>query len=1143
MSNADEVASARNAAVDPAVDPPDNSVDLEPARFGRTGALLALLGSLYLALNELSVLSGKFVLESGAAASTFIAMSSPGGWREQGHWDDVLTGSQRENWRDLLWFFATLDFVFIAGYLLAVVLLVGKMSGVATTVGESGLSWPWRWDWPNRRVAMGFAVVAVALAIVDCVENVGHLWLAQQRDSEAGVDAGLAQAAVWVTGLKWLLVAVLVLAALAWLFRAMATAPFWRRTRTIAHALWIQRFSLFAFLPVAALTLLPFEELNNLFGQLPDVQRAWLDGPEGLWHSFVAAVAIGALALGIFIQGRYRSDWAARRVAGHSGPWPFFNLDGTVREPHRRLWLVGPLLLGVLALVVWIAQLLGSGAQVFPWRLVLFCLPPLAVVVISSRYSVLSRDAARDRLRERSLDWATTVMAVGDILAVTALSLAGLGMVRAFTGVVALHRADLVEADYVVQPVVALVIGLLVAVAPWVFSEPLLRAFHKTRPQAEAGARARTLGAPEVQTRPERTTGWGRALDRLARDHRGAARVLAPGYDTFDGPSYEGAADQPRDWSRIVWLGVWVALFLALAAFPRVAYVLGALGAATIALGALFGMLGVLVAHAQDRQPMEVFTAVRGFWFFRGFKSTPIGLVLAVAVLLSASLSTCTGVGRTEIHPVVGAGTIPERPTLEEAFTAWRADSEACQVPYADDPAFDVRPMLLVASEGGGMRATYWTAATLQALSTGQAGSEPEAAVGCGARSTLFAAGASGGALGLTVGRFSDRPRDLVEKMAGPDALAVASVSLATSDLVASLAGLRFPVITGHRDPNWQGLDRAGLMEVTFEREDELEPLRTPFLPEKPSGAVTGHLVLTTTEARNGCRALLSQIDLSDGATFTGPRPDCGQDGETEDFEHSYDLFAAYGRGSEDEEGCLGNPAAFSAGLLASRFPFVTPSGVLDECRGLDSTQMIDGGYSDNFGLGTVAELAPLWTDLVRSHNDTTLQAGFGELIVPMVVYVDNGSPSDYEPPSPRPAPEKPRGPWGWSRSRPIPEILIPFAGRQNAKPHKVSADAALDDAKELAVASLCSDTVPGCAVLRGSAHAAHQAFVVHQSNQPSMPAPLGWVLSEASRDDLDDDLQQQLDRGMSELPNDPAALHDYASLHDLLVALGIVAK
>lgn len=63
MSNAGEVVSADTATDDP----PDYTVDLEPPRFGGAGALLALLGSLYLALNEVSVLSGKFVLESGAA--------------------------------------------------------------------------------------------------------------------------------------------------------------------------------------------------------------------------------------------------------------------------------------------------------------------------------------------------------------------------------------------------------------------------------------------------------------------------------------------------------------------------------------------------------------------------------------------------------------------------------------------------------------------------------------------------------------------------------------------------------------------------------------------------------------------------------------------------------------------------------------------------------------------------------------------------------------------------------------------------------------------------------------------------------------------------------------------------------------------
>ena len=50
--------------------------------------------------------------------------------------------------------------------------------------------------------------------------------------------------------------------------------------------------------------------------------------------------------------------------------------------------------------------------------------------------------------------------------------------------------------------------------------------------------------------------------------------------------------------------------------------------------------------------------------------------------------------------------------------------------------------MIMIAAEGGGIRAAYWTVKGLAAIDTGSGG--------CGARSTLFSGGASGGSVGLT---------------------------------------------------------------------------------------------------------------------------------------------------------------------------------------------------------------------------------------------------------------------------------------------------------------------------------------------------------------------------------------------------------
>ena len=67
-----------------------------------------------------------------------------------------------------------------------------------------------------------------------------------------------------------------------------------------------------------------------------------------------------------------------------------------------------------------------------------------------------------------------------------------------------------------------------------------------------------------------------------------------------------------------------------------------------------------------------------------------------------------------------------------------------------------------------------------------------------------------------------------------------------------------------------------------------------------------------------------------------------------------------------------------AAAMLAARFPFVTPSAAL--CSAAAKQQLVDGGYIENTGVGTVADLAPQWLPLVRTHNSRIVSRGSGTL-------------------------------------------------------------------------------------------------------------------------------------------------------------------
>jgi hypothetical protein len=1005
----------------------------EPADFRWVGATLAGLAAVWLAMNEISLLAAGFLAEGGSSWS-FNGMSGPLAAKEYGGWHAKLTGEQLNDWLPLLAIYLVLDLVFIAIYAPAL----------------------------RRFVATGPVLV---LAGLDVVENVLTYWLGTQRcAADDCVPAASAVILAVVTTLKWV-------AFLAVVF--LLVRGHWSTIRAavprIRRALWIQRFSLLAFLPLGLLAIVPG---TDVLDQLPDVQRRWLDNGTGVGHALIAAFLYYAVLLpAIFLLGRLRADWAVRRVRGEAHEWPFYNQNLEKRRQNLMLWVIGPILLPVVAVVIAVS---GQG-EVFKRRLIVFCLIPLLVLGLSQ----LLRDKPGvhpKELRPVGSWFPRDVMIAGDMVAVTAVSLGGLGMVRAFAALAAGDAVGLFDSSYAVHPAVALVTGVVLAVGTWLVSWPVLKAIKK-------------WGQPERNG----VLGW-------------YGRIATPGVN----PNGRTEVDAiPRSKVRAGFVLGASAAMLLLGSFPRrFADVLGVLASTLLALATLVILVGVIVAYAQERQPPEIFQTK---WL--RMRATPI-----ISLLIFAMVATALIGGKTEVHPVAATGELPDRPTMRAAFDAWVAQA-GCTVPL--DGGLSLRPMMMVAAEGGGIRATYWTASALERLSA--------TGTGCAKKSVLFSGGASGGAFGLTVARYTDKPLAAVKAMAGHEALGAATISLLSSDLLASTAGLRFDAAAEYRTPSRQPLDRAGLMETAWER--KVPELRRTFLPDdgKADGAMTGQLILTTSAVRNGCRALVSQVDLSEGARTADGAPVCGAGVAGA---HDYDLFGEYGRTAERSgKGCLGNPQALTAGLLASRFPYVTPSGVVGSCGDLKPAQLVDGGYTDNTGIGTIVDLAPSWGALVREHNDKVLADGKGEVILPLVVYIENGTGKDYSVGNDDPVDGIGNTFKPGTNLPAVPELLVPPATKFiSAKEDGTNDRALLREARAAATAQLCTES-SACATLRSDLP--NLVYVISQSTQPSLSAPLGWTLSQSSQNDLDLDLELQAEKQCG------PACPGYGTLHDLIATLG----
>ncbi|HVE94107.1 MAG TPA: patatin-like phospholipase family protein [Acidimicrobiales bacterium] len=375
-------------------------------------------------------------------------------------------------------------------------------------------------------------------------------------------------------------------------------------------------------------------------------------------------------------------------------------------------------------------------------------------------------------------------------------------------------------------------------------------------------------------------------------------------------------------------------------------------------------------------------------------------------------------------------------------------------------PSGDV-PMLSVSASGGGIRAAYWTAAVLDCVFERDfAGTDP-----CGApagidvteaRRSRFvvSSGISGGSLGLVTYNAhiltpDERPRwyrDLLDD----------------DFLSPTLARFLFIDVPNTFVRRSDVDDRAAVLEQAWER----------AWPGRTTSALARGFLATQTNSRqpltilNGfavdsaCRVAISRLDTNGRR---GPE-DCGRidnepvaPGEPTNGE---DVAAALDATSDltdflcpDEDIRLS-----TAALLSARFPFVSPSGRLETCKAGDGTTfVVDGGYRDTSAASTLTEL---WSKALA--HKTAAPA------LPIFLQIDNG----YDLAKAQQQDKRPN------------ELAVPLRGQQRA---------------------------PG-----GIATAARQSaerlfdpyfFRITTKAHPGGEAPLGWVLSDASQQDLDDQL------------------------------------
>jgi hypothetical protein len=334
-----------------------------------------------------------------------------------------------------------------------------------------------------------------------------------------------------------------------------------------------------------------------------------------------------------------------------------------------------------------------------------------------------------------------------------------------------------------------------------------------------------------------------------------------------------------------------------------------------------------------------------GSWLAYWFDSNHVPL--AATFLILAVVFSCFNDNHT-VRTLTASqgGALPSaRRSVDATFNDWYT---ALAARYANEPR---HPVFIVATEGGGIRAAYWTASVLTAIHDRTPDFAPH----------LFAiSSVSGGSVGATVftALLADRQRNgAVGECAGEaDAASAASARFAAQQVLSydflapTLGSMLHADLVQRFLPIGFIPDRAKALETGWERgwrshvranNDPDDFFSTGFVKmyEERRNSLLPSLFLNGTSVEVGNRLIGSNCDLwKVEPQFAGlgvPIPD------------AVDLFDQLGR----------DMRLSTAAHNSARFTYVSPAGTVHADGGSVIDHVVDGGYFENSGAQTASDV------------------------------------------------------------------------------------------------------------------------------------------------------------------------------------------
>jgi hypothetical protein len=341
--------------------------------------------------------------------------------------------------------------------------------------------------------------------------------------------------------------------------------------------------------------------------------------------------------------------------------------------------------------------------------------------------------------------------------------------------------------------------------------------------------------------------------------------------------------------------------------------------------------------------------------YFNDYRNRPIIQIFFILIMLF-SLTNDNSDIRT-----VGKFEEDKRPTIADHFDKW-LQIRARNVDTVNKPI----PVILIATEGGGIRAAHWTIQALENLNRRILGFN---------HYTYAISGVSGGGVGaamylahkrdLSIDSLPERDKIITQEFQNyinEDFLASVTSGLFFSDMINSFQPLPF----------FKSLNRTRRLEDAwgygYEHHIHKKTFHEPFLSlwQNETGGYNydlPSLFLNGTLADNGSRIITTNLQLSTLENVDS----------SAQFENIYDLLNMIKK----------DIPLKTAASLCSRFPLVTNGGKFFSADKKQSGYITDGGYFENTGVETCLAILNVITEKAKKK---------GIKIAPYILFLQNSA-------------------------------------------------------------------------------------------------------------------------------------------------------